>query len=186
MVDTTLLGAIRTALRENEIGDQSPYVLSYAGKGDSGGSFGAFQGDVHVDEVARDTLKAVLQSANLDAETVTRILTAVSQPCPNGSPLDPEDQKAADSALSSEKGRALVDAMDDSIFQRILAQLDTSLDAAGSINRKLDPGAQISIALWANMTGPPTTLNDWLRGTPVNDVSPPADATVTQEDWSEC
>ena len=79
MVDATLEGAIRTALRENEIGDQSPYELSYARKGDSGGSFGAFQGDVHVDQVARDTLQAVLQSANLDPQTVTRIVTAVSQ-----------------------------------------------------------------------------------------------------------
>jgi hypothetical protein len=182
MVDTALTAAIRVALRQNEIGNASPYVLSYARKGDSGGSFGVFQGDVHVDQVARATLQNVLVAAGLGTATVTRIVTAVAQPCPNGSPLTPADQAAADAALSSPQGQALVDAMDDTILQCILVQLGTCVDAVQSVAKTLDPGAQISVALWVNMSGPPTTLVGWLKGENVGGAASPAAATVTRAD----
>ena len=70
MVDPSLLPAIRAALRENEIGNQSPYVLSYAELGNSGGSFGVFQGDACVDPNARAALKQVLVAANVNAATI--------------------------------------------------------------------------------------------------------------------
>jgi Uncharacterized protein conserved in bacteria (DUF2272) len=182
MVDASLLPAIRAALRENEIGDQSPYVLSYAELGSSGGSFGVFQGDACVDPNARAALKQVLVAAKVDSATVTRIVNAVSQPCPNGSPLSPADQKTADNALNSPKGRAIVDAMDDKILQIILNELDTSIAAAQSVKRQLDPGSQISVALWVNMTGAPTSLNEWIQGETMGGVAPPAAATVTRND----
>jgi hypothetical protein len=182
MVDPSVLPAIRAALRENEIGDQSPYVLSYARLGKSGGSFGVFQGDACVDAKARDGLRQALVSASVDAATVTRIVNAVSQPCPDGSPLSPGDQKTADDALNSSKGRAIVDAMDGRILQVILNELDSSIKAAQSVGRRLDPGSQLSIALWVNMAGAPTSLNDWLKGTTIGGVAPPAASTVTRDD----
>src|SRR4051812_7374582 len=182
MVDISLLPAIRAALRENEISDQSPYVLSYAKLGTSGGSFGVFQGDAHADPTAREALTQVLIAANVDPDTVTRIVDAVSQPCPNGSPLSAGDQQTADNALASPQGRAIVDAMDEKILQVILSELDSSIDAAASVNSQLDEGAQLCIALWVNMTGPPTTLNDWIKGKQIGEVAPPAASPVTQDD----
>jgi hypothetical protein len=182
MVDAVLLPAIRAALRENEIGDQSPYVLSYARLGESGGSFGVFQGDVHADPIAREALTQVLTAANVDAGSITRIVDAVSRPCPNGSPLSPADQQTVDDALASPEGRAIVDAVDEKILQVILNELDSSIDAAASVNSQLNEGAQLCIALWVNMTGPPTTLNDWIKGQQVGKVAPPAASPVTRDD----
>ena len=130
MVDPSLLPAIRAALRENEIGNQSPYVLTYARLGNSGGSFGVFQGDACVDPNARAALKQALVAAGVASATVTRIVNAVSQPCPDGSPLSPADQKTADDALDSPQGRAIVDAMDGKTIQIVLGELDSSIAAA--------------------------------------------------------
>ena len=47
MVDETLKPELRLALRLHEIGDASPYALSFAGKGNSGASFGFMQGDMN-------------------------------------------------------------------------------------------------------------------------------------------
>jgi hypothetical protein len=182
MVGRSLLPAIRVALRENEIGDQSPYVLSYAELGTSGGSFGVFQGDVHADPVAREALTQVLTAANVGPGTIARIVDAVSQPCPNGSPLTPGDQQTADNALASPQGRIIVDAMDEKILQVILSELDSSIDAATSVNNQFDEGAQLCIALWVNMTGPPTTLNEWIKGQQIGDVAPPAASPITRDD----
>jgi hypothetical protein len=182
MVDISLLPAIRAALRDNEIGDQSPYVLSYARLGTSGGSFGVFQGDAHADPMAREALTQVLTAANVDPDTVARIVNAVSQPCPNGSPLSPADQQTADNALASPKGRVIVDAMDEKILQVILSELDSSIDAAESVDSQLDEGAQLCIALWVNMTGAPTTLNKWIKGQQIGAVAPPAASPVTRDD----
>jgi hypothetical protein len=182
MVDPSLLPAIRAALRENEIGNQSPYELSYAELGRSGGSFGVFQGDTCVDTNARAALKQVLVAANVDPNTVIRILAAVSQPCPHGSPLSPADQKAADDALDSPKGREIVDGMDGKIIQGILGELDSSIAAAKSVGKRLDPGAQLSIGLWVNMSGAPTALNEWIKGATVGGVAPPGAAAVTRDD----
>lgn len=182
MVKPSLLRAIRVALRENEIGDQSPYVLSYARLGTSGGSFGVFQGDVHADPLAREALAQVLAAANVDTDTVIRIVDAVGRPCPDGSPLSPQDQRTADDALDSPKGRAIVDAMDQKILDVILSELDSSIEAAKSVERELDDGAQLCIALWVNMTGAPTTLNEWITGKQIGEVAPPAASPVTRED----
>jgi hypothetical protein len=43
---SALENALRSAVRFNEISDETPYRLSFAGKGTSGGSFGFMQGDL--------------------------------------------------------------------------------------------------------------------------------------------
>ena len=117
-------------------------MLSYAELGNSGGSFGVFQGDACVDPNARAALKQVLVVANVNAATINRIVNAVSQPCPHGSPLSPADQQTADTALNSVQGRAIVDAMDEKTLQVILNELDTSIIAAQSASKRLDSGCR--------------------------------------------
>ena len=63
MVDTALFPAIRAAIKQNELGNASPYCLSYARLGQSGASFGIFQGDTNVNPLARSTLTDVLNAA---------------------------------------------------------------------------------------------------------------------------
>ena len=64
MVDTALIPAITAAIKTNEIGNASPYALSYAELGASGASFGIFQGDTNVNHTARATLLQALQANN--------------------------------------------------------------------------------------------------------------------------
>jgi hypothetical protein len=65
MVDSALIPAIKEAVKQNEIGDASPFELSYAELDKSGASFGAMQGDTHVSELARSTLTARCRSPAL-------------------------------------------------------------------------------------------------------------------------
>jgi hypothetical protein len=182
MVDSTLLPAIREAIKQNEIGNTSPYRLSYAQFGKSGASFGIFQGDTNVSEDARATLSQALDAAGADADASTRILAAVSRALPNGNPLSPADTKLANDALSAPEGRALVDQMDHRLLDIVLNELDSSVAAAVSRTLAIDPEAQLYIALWVNMTGAPTTLNRWLAGTTELGVAPPSGPTVTPQD----
>lgn len=46
MPDSSMLPAFLAAFRVNEIGSKSPFEILFAAKGQSGGSFGAMQGDL--------------------------------------------------------------------------------------------------------------------------------------------
>ena len=179
MVDAALLPAIKQAIKENEIDGASPYQLSYAQRGQSGGSFGVFQGDVHTNPTARNVLTQVLQTSGADAATVARIIGLVSQACPNGNPLTQGDTTLANNALSSPAGMQLVDQMDGQLLNVVLGNLDASIVAATAQNMTIDPTALLYIALWVNMTGAPNQLNQWIGGTAVAGVAPPAPPTVT-------
>jgi hypothetical protein len=72
--------------------------------------------------------------------------------------------------------------MDGKTIQIVLGELDSSIAAAQSANKRLDPGSQVSIALWVNMAGAPTSLNEWIKGATIGGVNPPAASTVTRED----
>jgi hypothetical protein len=180
MVDTALLPAIREAIRQNELGTHSPYCLSYACLGASGASFGIFQGDTNVNHTARATLRQALVTDGAADDAIARIMGAVSQPCPDGTPLSPEDARLADDALASAAGTRLVDAMDQSLLQIVLGELDSSIAAAAKLGQTIDPVALLYIALWVNMTGAPDTLNKWLSGTQEVGLAPPAGPSVTQ------
>ena len=181
MVDSSLVPAIRAAIKQNEIGTGSPYCLSYACLGASGASFGIFQGDTNVNHVARSTLVQALQSAGASADAITRIIAAVSQPCPRGNPLTPPDTDLANSALESSAGRALVDGMDATLLNIVLNELDTSVVAAASRSCTIDPTALLYIALWVNMTGAPDTLNKWLAGAQELGLVPPVGPVIPQQ-----
>src|ERR1700732_1344677 len=108
MVDQALVPAIREGIKHNEIGHASPYRLSYACLGASGASFGVFQGDTNVNHAARATLMQALEASEAGADAISRIIAAVSQACPRGNPLSPDDTEVADGALASPTGTALV------------------------------------------------------------------------------
>ena len=182
MVDTALIPAVKEAIKQNEIGNASPYELSYARLGASGASFGVFQGDTNVSHAARATLAAALRKRGADEDTVTRILGLVSQPCPDGNPLSPEDTDLANAALSSSDGRQLVDQMDDGLLQIVLHGVDTCIAAAQTRSRTIAPVTILYIALWVNMTGPPNVLSQWLAGSPQFGVPPAAGPVVLQQD----
>lgn len=180
MVDTALLPAIREAIKQNEIGNTSPYCLAFACLGASGASFGIFQGDTNVNHTARATLAGIMQAQPIETHAITRVIGLLSQPCPHGNPLSPEDARDVNDALASDQGRSAVDAMDGNLLQVVLGELDSSISAAQSRQLTIDPIAQLYICLWVNMTGAPTTLNKWLSGEATLGLSAPAMPTVTQ------
>lgn len=166
MVDTTIFPALRAAIKQNELGTASPYCLSYARLGQSGASFGIFQGDTNVNPLARSTLTDVLNAAGTDDAKVGAIVAALSRPLPDGCPLHPDDRAAADAALAAEFGQTIVDQMDEQLMQTVLHGIDACLAV-----RPIDPAAQLYLALWINMTGAPTTLLTWLAQTDGRSVS---------------
>jgi hypothetical protein len=180
MVDTALYPAIRAAIKQNELGTASPYCLSYARLGQSGASFGIFQGDTNVNPLARSALADVLNAAGVDTPTADAILAAVSRPLPQGSPLSADDSALVDKALAAGSGQTIVNQMDDQLMQTVLNGIDSCIAASGS--RPIDPEAQLYIALWVNMTGAPTTLAKWLGGTEIAGAAPPDGPTVAATD----
>ena len=181
-LDPSITDALKVALQQNEIGDASPYQLSYARKDSSGASFGVFQGDTHSDPSALATLANVLKSCAVSDQVASNVLDLVSKPCPSGSPLTSDEEKIVNDALQSPLGQMLVDHMDDRIFQRIVAQLKQCIASAASARFVIETPAQLAISLWANMTGPPDQLAAWLVGTSALGVACPVGPTVSRED----
>jgi hypothetical protein len=162
MPDPSLKPGIRTALRLNEIGDASPYRLSFAGKGKSGASFGFMQGDMAAGQP--EVLKAfrdALAAAGSPSGTVEGLVKRLSVHLV-GNPLSAAETKAVNDALLA--GRAVVDAMDETILGKVYADLDTCIAKASGAGRSIAPKAALYMALWINMTGHPTKLLVWLAG----------------------
>ena len=151
MVDSAPVPAIREAIKQNEIGNASPYGLSYARLGASGASFGIFQGDTNVNHLARATLMRALQAASAAGNAIARIMAAVSQPCQNGNPLSAADSGVADAALSSPAGVALVDAMDANLLQVVLGELDSCIASSASRGHTIEPAALLCVVLQTDL-----------------------------------
>ncbi|WP_394761044.1 hypothetical protein [Phenylobacterium sp.] len=184
MVDATLLPAITATVRANEIGAGTPYELEYARKDKSGASFGFMQGDTNANALARQTLQDVCAAANVDPAAASRILTAVCRGLPHGNPLNPSDTATANGALASAAGRPLVDAMDLTLMQRVLNDLDRCIAAAATRGQTLSGVAHLFIVPWINMTGAPNTLMTWLKGIPINGIPAPAGPEVEGDEVS--
>jgi len=180
MVDAVLIPAIKAALQANELGTASPYCLSFAELGQSGASFGVFQGDTNESATARGVLSQALTDYGTAAADIARIMAAVSKPC-TATALSAADTATANAALSSETGKALVDGMDAELLQIVLNELDSS-NAAVPAGFSIAPAGQLYISLWVNMTGAPKTLNLWLGGTPELALPPPAGPVVSRQD----
>jgi hypothetical protein len=161
-INTKLRTAIHTALRLNEIGDSSPYRLSFASKGKSGASFGATQGDLAAGQpVVTDTFEDALTAAGFTPAEIQQFSSTLSIPLIRN-PLTLSDTQRINAALLNSK--SLVDAMDGDILEGVFAGVDQCIGAASTAGRHVDPKALIYMALWINMSGPPNKLLIWLRG----------------------
>ena len=162
MPDDALKPALRAALRLHEIGDKTPYRLFFAGKGKSGASFGFMQGDLAAGQPeVRQTFLNVCAAAGIGADAAASLVQRLSVPL-IVNPLDPAETQQVNDALAASS--RLVDAMDEAILHKVYASLDTCLATAGAAHRGIAPKALIYMALWINMTGPPTKLLVWLGG----------------------
>jgi hypothetical protein len=178
MVDETLKPALRLALRLHEIGDASPYQLSFAGKGNSGASFGFMQGDMEAGQPeVRQTFHDALAAAGMDDATIAGFAAQLSVHLV-ACPLANADRDAINAALLASS--ALVDAMDEQILGKVYTDLDDCTARAATQNRTIAPKALIYMALWVNMTGFPDMLLTWLGGgvPPLPRPVPPAGAVA--------
>lgn len=162
MPDDRLMPAVRAALRLHEIGNASPYQLFFAGKGKSGASFGFMQGDLAAGQPeVRQTFRKALAASGVATQDITNIAKRLSVHL-IANPLGPgETQRVNDALLVA---RTLVDAMDESLLSKVRASLDTCIATASGAGHAVAPKALIYMALWINMTGPPTKLLTWLAG----------------------
>ena len=168
MLDESIKPAIRRALRLHEIGDKSPYRLFFAGKGKSGGSFGFMQGDLAAGQPnVKTTFRAALAAATVVPSKSHAIEAALSVHVVKN-PLSASDTKLVNAALDTPAGRALVDKMDEQILQDVYAGLNQCLAAAASTGRTVETKALVYMAMWINMSGPPTKLLRWLEGKSVS------------------
>jgi hypothetical protein len=178
MPQEELKPGLRLALRLHEIGDASPYELSYAAKGKSGASFGFMQGDLAAGQgVVTQTFIQAMTAAGMDAARIQGLLAQLARHL-LANPLGAAETAEVNNALLA--SRALVDAMDEMLLQDVYRGLDRCVATAAGANRLVEAKAQLYMALWINMTGPPTTLLVWLTGGNPNlpgSVSPPG-ATV--------
>lgn len=161
-MDESVKPAIRMALRLHEIGDATPYRISFAGKGKSGASFGFMQGDMaQGPPIVRQTFVDAMHQAGTDNGTSAAWQRQLSVPLIT-CPLSGTDRGQVDTALAA--GSALVDAMDENLIAKIYADLDTCVTRGGLNGHALAPKALIYIAMWANMTGYPDQILVWLGG----------------------
>jgi hypothetical protein len=179
MPNDDLKPALRMALRVHEIGSKSPYQLFFAGKGNSGGSFGFMQGDLAARQPnVTATFRKVLAAAGIAPAKIESLRRALAVHI-IVNPLSREDTDLVNAALL--RGRADVDAMDEEILQGVYGDLDTCIKTARDAGRTIDPKALLFAALWINMSGPPTKLLTWLKGGDPNlsRPVPPPGAVVT-------
>jgi hypothetical protein len=162
MPDDALKPGLRAALRQHEIGSNSPYKLLFAAKGKSGASFGFMQGDLAAGQQGvQQTFQEVLAAAGFDAPTIAALLKRLSVHLIDN-PLSAEETARVNAALLA--GQDKVDAMDELILAQVYDGLDKCISTARAAGCRIAPEAQIYMALWINMTGPPTKLLSWLQG----------------------
>ena len=163
-LDADTRRAITAAMRHNEIGDATPYQVSFAGKGSSGASFGAMQGDLAAGQAdVTATFMQALAAAGVPIAKAQAMLAALSVHLVDN-PLSIADTQLVDAALASAAGRALVDQMDQKILGGVCHGVDDCLQAATGSGRAVALEAILYMAMWINMSGAPTKLLAWLKG----------------------
>jgi hypothetical protein len=169
-----LTPSLAEALRHHEIGGNISlaYRISFAGKGHSGASFGAMQGDLATGRPeAKKAFLAALAAARVPQPKIEAVTSVLFDHPHKTNPLSGADTALIDDALVASK--ALVDEMDAAIAAQVHADLDKVAAAASAAGRAIAPQALLYIANWINMTGPPTTLLKWVAGEPVGSVPTP-------------
>jgi hypothetical protein len=154
--------ALRRALQVHEIGDKSPYQLFFAAKGKSGASFGFMQGDLAAQQpIVQRTFHQCLSESGFTEDEINSLARRLSVHLIRN-PLSREETERVNGALNAHRG--LVDAMDDSILTGVYSGLDKCLATAANAHRTIQPLAQLYIAMWINMSGPPSKMLRWLAG----------------------
>src|SRR5262245_36368679 len=122
MPQEELKPGLRLALRLHEIGDASPYELSFAAKGKSGASFGFMQGDLAAGQrVVTQTFMNAMTAAGMDAVRVQGLLARLARHV-LANPLDVAETADVNNALLA--SRAQVDSMDETLLQDVYGGLD--------------------------------------------------------------
>ncbi len=154
--------ALRQALQFHEIGDKSPYQLFFAAKGKSGASFGFMQGDLAGQQpIVQRTFHQCLSASGFSEDEINGLARKLSVHLIRN-PLSREDTERVNAALDAH--RNLVDEMDDAILTGVYSGLDKCLATAANAHRTIQPHAQLYIAMWINMSGPPSKMLEWLAG----------------------
>jgi hypothetical protein len=175
-IDINLRNAMTKALRINEIGDASPYEISFAKKGNSGASFGFMQGDLAANQpIVQQTFRSVLAAAGVAASAIADFVARLSVHL-MANPLTAAETDVVDRALLA--GRNSVDAMDQNILSGVLDGVQKCIDTAATANRHIEAKALIYMALWINMSGAPNKLLLWLSGQDPQLGSPVQPATA--------
>jgi hypothetical protein len=179
-LNSELKAAILTGIRMNEIGNGSPYKLYFATKGSSGASFGATQGDLAAGQpIVTQTFHDCLAAAGFSVAEIQGFISTLSVHLISD-PLSAADEQRINAALLN--GKSLVDNMDQQIMAGIYSDVDKCISAASSAGRHIDPIALIYMALWINMSGPPTSLLLWLKGQDPGMAVPALGPAVTEQD----
>lgn len=154
--------ALRQALQIHEIGDKSPYQLFFAAKGKSGASFGFMQGDLAAQQpIVQRTFHQCLSASGFTEDEINSLARRLSVHLVRN-PLSRDETERVNAALKDHKD--LVDAMDDTILIGVYGGLDKCLATAANAHRTVHPLAQLYIAMWINMSGPPSKMLRWLAG----------------------
>jgi hypothetical protein len=111
--------ALRHAVRRHEIGEDTPYKLSFAEKGRSGASFGFMQGDLGQNQPeVKAAFRRALVAHNVAEEKISSLMQSLSAPVARN-PLSEADTKLVNNALDAPKGHLLVDAMDEQAARQV-------------------------------------------------------------------
>jgi hypothetical protein len=162
MPEENLKPALRRALQVHEIGDETPYRLFFAAKGKSGASFGFMQGDLAGKQpVVQRTFHEVLSADGVSEALINDYARRLSVHLVRN-PLTAAETNQINAALRAHSAR--VDAMDDAILSHVYAGLDECVATARNARRTILPIAQLFIAMWINMSGPPSKILSWLAG----------------------
>jgi hypothetical protein len=168
MPPENLKPALAEALRHHEIGGDIAlaYRLSFAGKGNSGASFGVMQGDLAAGRPeAKKAFLAALAAAKVPQERIDAITSVLHDRPHKANPLSEAETRLVNHALAASK--PIVDEMDAAIAAEVYADLDKVTAAAAAAGRTIEPKALLYLANWINMTGRPTTLLKWVTGEPI-------------------
>jgi hypothetical protein len=184
MVAENIKRGLRVGLRVHEIGDATPYQLFFAAKGKSGASFGFMQGDLAAGQKdVTKTFKKAMQVAGMQGTVIDNLVARLSMHLISN-PLSSKETLSVNAALQASSD--LVDQMDERILQNVYDELDRTVATAQAAGREVDPKAQVYIALWINMSGPPTKLLEWLQGkdphlpNPVSEAPPLVDGPAME------
>ncbi len=171
-MDAAVQASITRLLLEHEIGGDAglPYRLSFAGKGNSGASFGATQGDLNTNTECRPVFITILnQRGDVTAFGTAKRQAVFAALIGKPNPCDPfgdagKTVAAINAALDHPASRPQIDAMDKAQLGRVLAMVGVSAAMAAAAGRNLAPACLAALALYCNQFGAPNTANQWFSG----------------------